>query len=310
MKRLLDKSFTLLIVPPADFPLWRAQVPFRSALGALVLWTSVTAWVSFRAARQVDYLATKADNGILRARVTSLVDEIERSGDDLAKAKDADQQLRKLLEMPTKQAIIEASPIETGEGGPTVWDRRDLLRRFAEDPAHESPAALEETLALLRQEEQARVASTAEIRRYVGKKHALFVATPLGWPASGHITSRFGYRLSPIEAEEGGFDEFHPGLDIAAKMGTEIHATADGVVERAGWAGGYGKLVFIRHSEGYATLFGHTSQLLVKVGDKVKRGQTIALMGSTGRSTGSHVHYEVWRRGHQIDPMAFLKSAR
>ncbi len=278
-------------------------------LGALALWTSLTGLVAFRAARQVDYLATKADNGVLRRRVAALVDEIERSGDDLARAKDADQQLRKLLEMPSKKAIIESADGENGEGGPAPWDRREVLRRFAEDPAHESPAALEETLRRLKQEERERVASTDEIRRFVGRKRALFRATPLGWPTQGRVTSRFGYRLSPIESQEGGFDEFHPGIDIANHAGTPIVATADGVVERAGWAGGYGQMIFIRHGEGYATLFGHTSQLLVKVGDKVKRGQTIALMGSTGRSTGSHVHYEVWRRGRQIDPTQFMKQS-
>lgn len=305
MKRLLDRSITLLVVPPADLRIWRAQLTLRCCLGLLAAWTLVTVWTGFRAARQVDYLATKADNRVMRARIARLIDDIERSGDDLARAKEADKQLRRLLEMPTKAAIIETGE---GEGGPAAWDQRDILRRFADDPAHESPEPLEKTLEELKARSRARVDSTAEIFRYVDKKRSLFHATPLGWPTQGRITSSFGYRLSPIGAQEGDFDEFHPGLDIANRSGTAITATADGIVERAGWSGGYGRLVFIRHAEGYCTLFGHTSQVLVAPGQRIKRGQAIALMGSTGRSTGSHVHYEVWRNGKQINPAQFLKK--
>ena len=110
--------------------------------------------------------------------------------------------------------------------------------------------------------------------------------------------------------DEGSGDrEFHPGLDIANASGTPIRATADGIVARARRSGGYGNLVMLRHDLGYATLYGHASSLLVKEGELVKRGQVIAAMGSTGRSTGSHVHYEVWFNGRTVNPAKFLKES-
>jgi murein DD-endopeptidase MepM/ murein hydrolase activator NlpD len=92
-------------------------------------------------------------------------------------------------------------------------------------------------------------------------------------------------------------------------MGTAVYATADGVVDRAEWSGGYGNLVEIDHGKGLQTRFGHLSRVLVHSGDRVVRGQLIALMGSTGRSTGSHLHYEVRIDGHAVNPVPFLQSA-
>jgi murein DD-endopeptidase MepM/ murein hydrolase activator NlpD len=110
------------------------------------------------------------------------------------------------------------------------------------------------------------------------------------------------------DGEEPENREFHPGLDIADAYGTQIRATADGIVIRARRSGGYGNLVMIRHDLGYATLYGHASRLFVREGGRVKRGQVIAAMGSTGRSTGSHVHYEVWFNGKTVNPAAFLNK--
>jgi murein DD-endopeptidase MepM/ murein hydrolase activator NlpD len=106
------------------------------------------------------------------------------------------------------------------------------------------------------------------------------------------------------DAETG---EFHPGLDIANNPDTLIYATADGTVRFSGWSHGYGNMVVIDHGYGLSTLYGHTSKALVKTGDRVSKGQVIAYMGTTGRSTGAHLHYEVWRQGKPVNPMSFLK---
>ena len=91
--------------------------------------------------------------------------------------------------------------------------------------------------------------------------------------------------------------EFHRGIDIANALGTPVRATADGVVKLASWQGGYGRLVVLDHGHGFLTFYGHNSELKVKPGDHVKRGQVISLMGTSGRSTGYHLHYEVWQNG-------------
>ena len=124
----------------------------------------------------------------------------------------------------------------------------------------------------------------------------------LSWPVSGTITSPFGYRQNPF----GGGMEFHQGLDIAAPMGTTITAASSGTVIQAGWFGGYGNYIVIDHGGGMSTGYGHCSQIFVSVGQKVQKGQAIGAVGSTGASTGPHVHFEVRINGKPVDPAAYL----
>jgi len=127
--------------------------------------------------------------------------------------------------------------------------------------------------------------------------------TPSIWPTGfRRITSNFGYRSDPF----GGFNALHTGLDIAGDYGSPIQATADGIVELAGWDGGYGNSVVISHGNGLSTRYGHMSDIKVKVGQTVKKGETIGLMGSTGRSTGTHVHYEILKNGVPVNPISYL----
>lgn len=126
--------------------------------------------------------------------------------------------------------------------------------------------------------------------------------TPNIWPVAGPISSYYGYRTSP-----GGIGStFHEGVDIAGDYGTPISATAAGTVTQAGWVGGYGYLVEVKHADGIVTRYGHNSAVLVYEGQHVDQGSMIALMGSTGNSTGPHCHYEVRIHGEALDPMYFL----
>ncbi len=127
---------------------------------------------------------------------------------------------------------------------------------------------------------------------------------PLGWPVSGggRISSGFGARLSPFNQEK----SYHYGVDIAGSYGTPIIAVADGTVTFAGWRSGYGWFVIVSHANGYQTAYGHNSKLLVNAGQKVKRGDKIALIGNTGRTTGIHCHFEVRVGGDHKNPMPYL----
>jgi murein DD-endopeptidase MepM/ murein hydrolase activator NlpD len=126
----------------------------------------------------------------------------------------------------------------------------------------------------------------------------------MGWPSGATtLTSYFGYRVHPIF----GTRKLHSGVDIGAPAGTPIYAAADGIVVTAGWTGGYGKAVIIDHGNGIATLYGHSSALYVSPGQPVKRGQLIAATGSTGFSTGPHLHFEVRVNGTPVDPLAYLQ---
>lgn len=126
--------------------------------------------------------------------------------------------------------------------------------------------------------------------------------TPSILPVAGEITSPYGYRGNPFG---GSSSEFHDGVDIACNPGTPVKATADGVVTFAGWDSAYGEKVSLNHGHGIETFYGHNSKLLVAVGDNVKKGEVIAYSGSTGRSTGPHLHYGAIINGKTADPLQF-----
>lgn len=127
---------------------------------------------------------------------------------------------------------------------------------------------------------------------------------PLGLPSEGERTSGFGYRRDPLMPDS---LQSHFGLDFSGNIGDSIKTTADGVVRLAGFNGSYGNCVIITHSNGYETLYGHMSKILVQNGNSVKAGDKIGLVGSTGRSTGPHVHYEVLFNGARLNPAKYLK---
>jgi murein DD-endopeptidase MepM/ murein hydrolase activator NlpD len=130
---------------------------------------------------------------------------------------------------------------------------------------------------------------------------------PTGMPvADGYIASYFGPRIDPFTGRR----SFHPGLDIDVAWGTPVRAVADGVVTYAGVRKGYGKVVEIDHGDGYMTRYAHNSRLLSHVGERVHAGEVISDVGSTGRSTGPHVHFEVWHDGRVVNPLAFVRSHR
>jgi len=130
---------------------------------------------------------------------------------------------------------------------------------------------------------------------------------PTGMPVlDGYIASYFGMRADPFNGRR----DFHPGLDIDVPYGSPVHAVADGVVTYAGMRPGYGKVVEIDHGNGYMTRYAHNSRLIARVGERVHAGDVISDVGSTGRSTGPHVHFEVWYQGHVVNPLAFVRSTR
>lgn len=179
-------------------------------------------------------------------------------------------------------------------------------RHVASDVAEmENLTASEEAqLEALIVEKQREIAAEEEAQRRAAGIVGAAPSAPgaLSWPVSGTITSPFGYRRSPF----GGGMEFHPGLDIAAPMGTTVTAASSGTIISAGWYGGYGNYILIDHGGGMATGYGHLSQIFVSAGQKVQKGQAIGAVGSTGMSTGPHLHFEVRINGKATDPAAYL----
>jgi len=128
-------------------------------------------------------------------------------------------------------------------------------------------------------------------------------AIPQGRPiVGGWLSSSYGYRIDPFNGKK----TFHSGIDFAAKEGTNVIAVADGIVSYIGDRSGYGELIELDHGNGYVTRYAHNEKIIVKTGERIKKGEAIALLGSTGRSTGPHVHFEVLREGTKIDPYKFV----
>ncbi len=306
-KRILShlcRRVTVLVIPQTEFRLLRWQCSLAFLLFCLGLWSGLTLWAGYLSGRHVDYWITKADNKVMLAKLTRLSEEMESSREVLEVARSTDEQLRMLLSLSRRRDLVGP---EASVGGPSAADSAGLRAMLVGNPATLSQAEWHRRIAALREESARRLASFQEISWYISNQRSLSHATPSLWPTEGQLTSLFGYRFDPMGGVDGEQGEYHQGIDIANSPDTLISATADGTVRHAGWSQGYGRMILIDHGYGITTLYGHTSKSLVKTGDRVARGQVIAYMGTTGRSTGAHLHYEVWRHGRPVNPMVFLR---
>ncbi|NJM68832.1 MAG: peptidoglycan DD-metalloendopeptidase family protein [Scytonema sp. RU_4_4] len=191
------------------------------------------------------------------------------------------------------QAQLQGKIIKRLQG-----DRRALEAALAQ--LEEDSKALKE---LIQQKvAEAEASQKTQTKTFSSNSIILRGTRAFGYPINASTSSSFGWRMHPIVGER----RFHTGLDFAANYGSIIRAAETGTVIFAGWYGGYGKAVIINHGNGMTTLYGHTSELYISEGQKVKRGQRIAAVGSTGLSTGPHLHFEVRRHGTPVDPMNYL----
>jgi murein DD-endopeptidase MepM/ murein hydrolase activator NlpD len=160
----------------------------------------------------------------------------------------------------------------------------------------------EDTFGVLRTLLSALETRLSNVRQGVERQEKLAAATPSIWPAKGWLTGRFGGRSDPFTGESA----FHQGLDISASKGQPVYATADGRVEAASYVPEYGNLIVLKHEFGLTTRYGHLSGFKIKPGESVHRGDVIGYVGSTGRSTGAHLHYEILANGKLLNPLQLL----
>jgi len=293
------KPISVFIIPHNSLPSIRFNLPLALLLACSVLWTGLTIWAGYVAGRHFDYYVTKMDNKILRTKMDYVSQQVERGLAYLEMTRKTDRQLRKMLGMNPN--LIDDSDFM---GGPNASDLSDFRRLLSNKASEIRETSLNNSIFKMQEESRRRLSSYAEVTWYITNKHNTARATPSIWPVSGRITSYFGYRVAPLQAAS----DYHLGLDIANEPGTPVHATADGVVRYAGWANGYGLSMVLDHGFAYSTLYGHFSELTVKEGEQVKRGQLIGRMGSTGTSTGPHLHYEVWVDGMPKNPIKYLEA--
>ncbi len=242
-----------------------------------------------------------------------LINEIKKKKLDIKELKQDYKEKQVKIVTISKKIVEQKSIYEDASEDQTdylqkVKHQRNYYEREVQALENESnriSSLLKSLILRQRSEKQRRYSSRRSIKyRYVTNSAPAFSGGKMGWPsASGNLTSYFGYRVHPIF----GTRKLHSGIDVGAGAGTPIYAAADGVVIESGWTGGYGKAVIIDHGGGIATLYAHSSQLYVAPGQSVKRGQLIAAIGSTGFSTGPHLHFEVRVNGVPVDPLAYLR---
>ena len=196
----------------------------------------------------------------------------------LSSLQKTESEFTKLLSLKSKKKIFEQTDITPDVGSLDI----DLLEKQVDET----------------------IQSVGEIREYIKEEKSLYRATPTGWPVHGQISSPFGMRVHPIT----GAPAFHSGIDIRIPQGTPVRATADGIVSFSSWHDDTGYCVVLEHGLGFTTVYAHNKQACVKVGQRVKKGEVIAVSGSTGSSTGPHVHYEVWKNRMHVNPALYLKD--
>ena len=194
------------------------------------------------------------------------------------------------------------APMASGEGGTEDPILPVGLSELAREPHAAILRGLEEDLATLRIVAVKQRESFEELTEAIEHRRAKWASTPSIWPVRGWVTSGFGPRISPFTGEPA----MHRGIDISVPENTPIVAPANGMVTLARWDGGLGNAVKINHGYGYETVYGHLNKILVHKGQRVKRGQTIALVGNTGFSTGPHLHYQVQVNRSATNPLRYI----
>ncbi len=231
----------------------------------------------------------KQENSYLKGQLDEFEDTYDRISTRVKSVEGMDEELRTLaaVEEPKDHNDL------FGVGGPTFEDASFTeLEKRHDDLADQVKLEIDRLLAESKEQEE----SFNELTCFLEAQRNVMDCTPAVWPTRGFLTSKFGIRWGRL----------HAGIDIANKIGTIITAPAEGVVIFIGVKQGYGNFMTVAHGYGISTNYGHLYSVLVKVGDKVKRGDRIATIGNTGRSTGPHLHYEVLLNGVHVDPLYYI----
>jgi len=270
---LLKKAFTpitIMIIPHSSRKPFNLKMPSIGIFISILLWLIGTVYVFSIAVDKLEYYR-------MQEKVQYYSSQFTEMKSTMSALKKAESEFRKLFSLKSKEKVLEN--VDTSDSGSIDMEA-------------------------LKQQIKKTVEDVGDIRDYLSQQRDLFMATPKGWPIVGNVTSPYGKRRHPIT----GKDDFHSGMDISAAPGNPVRATADGIVSFSGWNGGSGNLVVIEHGFGFSTFYAHNKMTAVKVGQRVKKGDVVSYVGSTGNTTGPHLHYEVWKNGSPVNPKSFIEG--
>ncbi len=327
----MDKSYTILLVPDRDAKVKKIRLEHRMLVRVAVCAALVALALIGALAHYFTVVGKVAENELIRAENLELQNrwrEAEQKfahiNDELDRVKRLNANLRHITSLNDPDRKLNMPQPEPGQAAPEFvgggiatepatsgmgpigkiagGEGRMIADGDAKAVAAEQDQDLLKSLDNLDKKVKAQEQEARALKSYFEDQQALLASAPSIWPVRGWVTSDFSVRLDPYTGER----VMHEGIDVAASSGTPVRAPADGTVVFSGLEGGYGHVLVIDHGYGLKTRYGHLLRIDVKVGEKVKRGQFVAAVGNTGRSTGPHLHYEVRVNGVADNPRKFI----
>jgi len=271
------------------------------ALVAIYVITSVSAFYFLQNlfSERSEMLVFKKENDQLKSQIAGYASQLEEINRKMENVDVLEKKVKKLATYKTKPENVKKIAI----GGKEINVMQDLSA-ISERKENEFFEILAHKLNSLGNDLDKNTVSLSALGKYLEQQNIVLNSTPSIWPVKGWISSSFGFRISPFTSKK----VFHEGVDIAGRLASPVRATADGIVLFSGEKDNYGKTITIDHGFGYVTRYAHLSELNIVAGETVTKGQIIAKLGNTGKSTGPHLHYEVRIHSIPVNPMTFIVS--
>jgi len=309
-----NKVYTVMVISPGAGQMKQHRVSKRKIdllkasavllLGLLVLWTT---HVYMKSASFSAGIKLSTENMQLKSELGELQNKVAMLSGTLDRVTQFERKLRTITGLEESHTNVGIGPLSNEEMLIAELERTGppneaMLYKLESKGFDIKSVNVKKEMDRLLSESSDREKDLMELTSFLEDQRMQLAHTPAIWPTRGWLTSPFGYRRSSFTGKR----KFHEGIDIAAQMGTPITASADGVVVFEGTLSGYGKTLVINHGFDFTTRYAHCSQTLVEAGQKVSRGQKVATVGNTGRSTGPHLHYEVRINGVPQNPMRYI----
>lgn len=263
---------TIMVVPHENLKCLNLRIP---AIGLLCLTLLSTVGVAYLSLLAVSGVRNEAQRHSMAEKLAFYSEQFYRWDSTVTALNKVEKEFRQLFALESRDKVLEN--VDTSFSG--SLDISNLVEQL-----------------------KTTTETVDAIKDYLRMEKDLYLATPKGYPVPGDITSNYGQRKDPFDGEK----HFHSGVDISSSPGNPIRATADAVVSHSGWTPENGFVVVLEHGHGFTTFYAHNKRNVAKVGQKVRAGDVIGYVGSTGKSTGPHVHYEVWKEGKSVDPLQYI----
>jgi len=297
---MAKRFYTILILPDATRSPMKFHISRFALISIAVGLSGLFLCVFVFILQYINMNANMLELKRLRKEITQfslLGEKMQGMQEEMARLQEFDRKIRIIAQL---QPGVLGGPA-LGAGGVGQPEKANLAESMRLEKEH-LMVKMEREITALEGAAKNQESSFSELKGFLESKRARLSCTPAIWPVRGWLTGGFGYRRSPFT----GYKQLHEGLDIATAPMTPIVAPANGTVVYSGFMAGWGNVLILNHGYGYRTFFAHTSRNLASPGKKMKRGEAIACVGSTGNSTGPHLHYEVHVNGVPQDPLKYI----